>query len=66
MCHHCLRDRVGREVVVKQLPDHISNTYVVSSAGVNGVDQFHFVGAGVSTIGWRDGEAMVGTPGSSP
>ena len=56
----------GHNVIISQLPENISNTYVVSAEGLNGVDQYHFDSAGVRTIGQRYGEAMIGAPGLDP
>jgi hypothetical protein len=38
----------------------------VWAAGLNGFDPFPFDSDGVSTFVWRDGEAMIGTPGFEP
>jgi hypothetical protein len=66
VCRRRQRACEGHNVIVNQLPDNISNAYVVSAAGLNGVDQFHFDSAGVRTLGQRYGEAMIGTLGLSP
>ena len=49
--------------IVNELPANISNAYVASAEGLNGVDQYHFDAPGVRTIGQRYGEAMIGALG---
>jgi len=66
ICRRRQRACEGHNVIVNQLPDNISNSYVVSAAGLNGVDQFHFDSAGVRTIDQRYGEAMIGALELSP
>jgi len=56
----------GHNVIVNQLPDHVSNAYVVSAAGLAGVDSFHFDSAGYRTLGARYAEAMIGALGLVP
>lgn len=52
--------------IVGALPNQITNAYVVSAQGLNGVDQYHFDAPGVRTIGQRYGEAMIAALGLAP
>ncbi|MBN2197525.1 MAG: sialate O-acetylesterase [Polyangiaceae bacterium] len=46
--------------LVNQLPQRISNAFVVSASGLVGQDEFHFDLAGQRTLGRRYGETMIG------
>ncbi len=56
----------GHNAIIAQLPDRVSNAHVVSAAGLNGVDSFHFDSAGYRTFGQRYGEAMIEALGLGP
>lgn len=45
--------------LVNQLPSQITNAFVISASGLNGVDQYHFDLPGQRTFGTRYGEKML-------
>lgn len=55
----------GHNSVIAQLPQHVTNSFVISAEGLNGVDQFHFDIAGYRTLGQRYGETMIEALGLS-
>lgn len=49
----------SHNTVIAKVPSVIPNSYVISSAGLQGVDNFHFNSAGYRTLGKRYAEQML-------
>ena len=52
-------DNAAINEVIASLPDNVSNTYYVSSSGLQNVDAFHFNSAGQRILGERYANKMI-------